>query len=115
HTSNEADKNGERCPNPLLTFAALEWETRYKFPREEARTYMHSNLETGNALLLLDGLDETFIGENAEAAEATYEQTIAIIRQLANTYSSAFIAITARTAGYRQRFPLHNFADLEVL
>ncbi len=76
---------------------------------------MQSNLETGNALLLLDGLDETFIGEDLEAAEVTYARTMTIIRQLEDTYSSAFIVITARTAGYRQRFPLHNFAELEVL
>src|SRR5579863_8581657 len=107
--------NTQNCPDPLLTFAATEWYERYDFPQKEALAYMQSNLETGNALLLLDGLDETYIGEDPVAAEETYERTVAIIRQVARTYSSAFIVITARTAGYRQRFPLHNFAELEVL
>ncbi|MHB8596825.1 MAG: NACHT domain-containing protein [Ktedonobacteraceae bacterium] len=115
YASSATSEEKQACPSPLLTFAATEWEKRYEFPREEALAYMQSNLETGNALLLLDGLDETFIGEDLEAAEETYERTLTIIRQLANIYSSAFIVITARTAGYRQRFPLQNFAELEVL
>jgi HEAT repeat protein len=113
----DQDQDIQTCSNPLLAFAAAEWDNRYRFPKQEALSYMQKNLEGGNALVLLDGLDETIIGDDAKSAELTYERTVDIIRQLAETYNNAFIVITARTAGYQQRIPLplHDFDELEVL
>jgi predicted NACHT family NTPase len=58
----------------LLDFAAHDWEERYNFPQADARAYMEERLHAGEALLLLDALDETVIGETTETAEASYQR-----------------------------------------
>ena len=53
----------------LLEFASSSWDEKYGFPKAEARACIEDNLKNGKALLLLDALDETIIGENEETAE----------------------------------------------
>ena len=99
----------------LLDFAAADWDERYIFPKADARAAMEESLKTGNALLLLDALDETMIGITPEEAEISYQKVAAAIMQLATRYPQAPIVVTARKAGYQQRAPLTGFTELEVL
>jgi len=99
----------------LLEFAATRWEERYGFPKAEARAYMEERLEAGKAWLLLDALDETVIGETAEAAEQSYKRVNEAILQEATRYHLSPIVVTARKAGYHQRTRLSGFTEVEVL
>jgi HEAT repeat protein len=106
---------GEPDPRLLLDFAAQEWYERYKFPAKDAYEYMHANLQTGNAILLLDGLDETLIGTKMKAAEQSYNRIIHLILNTANQYPQAYIVVTSRIAGYQQHLPIPGFTELEIL
>src|SRR6266516_815975 len=99
----------------LLGFAALTWEERYGFPKEDARAYMIDKLKKGQALLLLDALDETVTGTNSEEAEASYKRVSDDIVSLKTRYSQTPIVVTARKAGYHARGSLAGFTELEVL
>jgi HEAT repeat protein/GTPase SAR1 family protein len=101
--------------NNLLDFASTKWDERYGFPSDEARSYMERRLNEGNALLLLDALDETVIGETLEVAEASYKRVADAIMQVATRYYQSPIVVTARKAGYQQRKRLEGFTELEVL
>ena len=99
----------------LLDFAAHDWEERYNFPQADARTYMEERLHAGEALLLLDALDETVIGETTEAAEASYERVAHAIMATTTRYHRSPAVVTARKAGYQQRAKLVGFTELKVL
>jgi NACHT domain len=99
----------------LFDFAAHQWDEQYGFPMRNARAAMEERLKDGSALLLLDALDETVVGDTVEAAEASYQQVIENIVQAATRYPLLPIAVTARKAGYHQRSPLVGFTELEVL
>ncbi|HCJ36613.1 MAG TPA: hypothetical protein DHV65_20260, partial [Ktedonobacter sp.] len=99
----------------LLDFASQRWETRYGFPRTEARAYMEEQLADGTAWLLLDALDETVIGETMQQAEDSYRRVIETIEEIATRYHQAPIVVTARKAGYHQHIRLTGFTELEVL
>ena len=60
----------------LLDFAANEWDKRYAFVKSQAYDYMDERLKAGKAMLLLDALDETVIGERTEIAEASYARAL---------------------------------------
>src|SRR5204863_700991 len=99
----------------LLDFAANVWDERYAFLKADARVYMDEILKAGKALILLDALDETVIGEQVETAEASYKSVSDAIIQLATRYPQASIVVTARKAGYHQRMPLTGFTELELV
>jgi len=98
-----------------LDFIADQWENRYGFPRAEARAHLHTVLTTGQALLLLDALDETVTGTSREEAEESYQRVSQVIIDLATRYSLAPIVVTVRKAGYHQRARLPGFTEVEVL
>lgn len=99
----------------LLDFASTKWDDRYGFPKEEALTCMKEHLKEGKALLLLDGLDETVIGNTFEIADSSYRRVATAIMKLATRYHRSPIVVTARKADYHQRMPLEGFTELEVL
>ena len=99
----------------LLDFAAVHWESRYGFARNDAHSYMQEQLQAGNAWLLLDALDETAIGETAQQADASYKRVTEAIMQQATRFHRAAVVVTARKAGYQQRRRLSGFTELEVL
>jgi len=101
--------------HPLLAFAAEKWGKDYDFPKADAYKYLEKNLQTGNALLLLDGLDETLTGINMEEAEKSYNRIAGLILKMAKDYPQAHIVVTARIAGYQQHSPLSGFTELEIL
>src|SRR5260370_9193829 len=78
----------------LLDFASTSWEADYNFPKVEARSYMEEQLKTGKALLLLDALDETMIGETADVAEASYRRAAEAIIQMPTRYSQSHLLLT---------------------
>ncbi len=99
----------------LLDFASLNWEERYRFLKGDARSFMEEKLHEGNALLLLDALDKTAIGNSTLEAEASYQRIVDNIIKIATRYYKCPIIVTARKAGYQQRAPLQGFTELEVL
>lgn len=100
----------------LLDFAANQWEERYRIPKTKAFAHMVEHLDAGKALLLLDALDETVIGETGDAAEALYKRVVEAIQKVATAYPTSPIVVTARKAGYYQRaLRLTAFTELEVL
>ena len=90
------------------------WDELYAFPQELARAYIADQLYAGNALLLLDGLDETVVGDTIERASASYTKVSEVIQKVARVYLNAYIVITVRQAGYRQHAPLVGFTPLFV-
>lgn len=99
----------------LLDYAAHLWDERYAFLKADARAYMEKALKEGNALFLLDALDETVIGEQIMLAESSYQRVCDAILQVATRYPDAPVIVTARKAGYQQRMSLAGFTELEVV
>jgi len=63
----------------LLDFVATRWDDLYGFPKADARDYLEENLKTGNALLLLDALDEAAIGNTNEEADTSYKRVLLML------------------------------------
>src|SRR5712692_454879 len=99
----------------LLDFAAYTWDERYAYLKADARAYMDKMLRDGKALLLLDALDETAIGEQTEVADASYQRVCDAILHVTTRYPDAPIVVTARKAGYQRHMSLIGFTELEVL
>ena len=99
----------------VLDYAAHQWEERYAFPQIEARGYMDTMLKNGKAILLLDALDETVIGEQPARADVSYQKAWNAIMRLVTRYPQACIVVTARKAGYQQRRQLDGFTVVEVM
>ncbi len=93
----------ESGSSDLKGFAADNWEADYQIPRANAIKIMDEYIASKRVLFLLDGLDETLIGEDLEEAEKSYKRVLKAIKDLAqNCYQAAHIIITARQAIYRQ-------------
>jgi len=99
----------------LLAYAAAGWEERYGFPQAAALDDIQEQLQDGDALLLLDGFDETGAGTTNEPAENASFQISKAITDLATRYPQAPVVVTARKADSHQRTRLAGFAELEVL
>jgi HEAT repeat protein len=99
----------------LLDFAAHTWDEHYAFLKTDARAYMDKMLRDGKALLLLDALDETAIGEQSEVADASYQRVCDAILRVTTRYPDAPIVVTARKAGYQRHMSLTGFTELEVV
>lgn len=99
----------------LLAFVACRWEESYGFPAPNAQAYMEEMLTAGNAILLLDALDETMIGNTEKEAKDSYHRVVEAIRRLASHYPLAPIVVTARKAGYQQQERLVGFSEFELL
>jgi predicted NACHT family NTPase len=76
---------------------------------------MEEQLQAGTALLLLDALDETVLGETTSEADASYQSVAEAILRLAAHYPQVSIVVTARKQGYQQRRILEGFTELEIL
>ena len=99
----------------LLDFISTTWEGAYAFPAQQARLLLANYLEEGKALLLLDALDQTVVGETPEAAQQSYEAISQAILTCAAAYPKASLVVTVRKASYRQHKPLVGFSALEVM
>ncbi len=76
---------------------------------------MDTRLREGKAILLLDALDETVVGEHPAQADESYQKAWDAIMHLAARYPEACIVVTARKAGYQQHRPLNGFTVVEVM
>jgi energy-coupling factor transporter ATP-binding protein EcfA2 len=102
--------------NDLLMFAASTWQDRYNISKSSAISCIKKSLEEGNAILLLDALDETVIGDTLQEAEERYRLIANIIMDISTRYYKSIVVVTARKAGYHQRATrLQGFNELEVL
>jgi len=99
----------------LLDFVSTTWEEAYGFPAQLTRLLLANFLDEGKALLLLDALDETVVGERADSEEQSYEALSQAILTLAAGYPKAAIAVTTRQASYKQHKPLAGFTTLELM
>jgi predicted NACHT family NTPase len=99
----------------LLDFVSTTWEEVYAFPARQARFLLANYFDEGKALLLLDALDETVVGETPEAAEQSYEAVSQSILNIAASYPKASMVVTTRKASYRQHKPLVSFTALELM
>lgn len=70
----------------LLDFASANWDERYGFPKGDARSFIEEKLHEGKAILLLDALDETTIGNSTIDAEASYQRVVDSITKIATRY-----------------------------
>lgn len=95
----------------LLAYAAGDMARRYGF--WDAGPYIEDRFDSGDAVLLLDGLDEVLGGDNADAATRAYQLVASEAARLATRYPDLAIAITCRKAGWRGG--LSQFQTLEVL
>src|SRR5690348_10677739 len=66
----------------LVQFAVTQWNDIYDFPKAHALPYLVENLQSGDALVLLDALDEALVGENFGQAEESYTRIMDAIRKL---------------------------------
>ena len=99
----------------LLDFAAFMWDMRYNFPHADALRFINESLSKGEAILLLDALDETVMGKSVEEADISYKRIANIIMDLATRYNNSYIVVTVRKASYNQRTRLEGFVELDVL
>ncbi len=95
----------------LLDFAASEWLERYGFAN--ARSYLEQQLNAGQVLLLLDGLDEVLGGSSIQEAQEAYDRVASETNRLAARFPEAYIAVTCRRVGWKGG--LTAFQNLEVL
>jgi HEAT repeat protein/energy-coupling factor transporter ATP-binding protein EcfA2 len=99
----------------LLDFVSTSWEEAYGFPALQTRFLLANFLDEGKALLLLDALDETVVGERPESAELPYEAVSEAILTLVTSYPKAALVVTTRQANYKQHKPLAGFTTLELM
>ncbi len=104
-------RSGQR---DLLAYASAVWEERYNFPQAQALDDMQEQLQDGDALLLLDGFDETGAETTQEPAENASYQISKAIMDVATRYPHAPIIVTARKADSQQHTRLAGFTELEV-
>lgn len=109
---NEFATSGQ---NNLFEYILDSWEKQHGFLVTQTRPFLEQHLGEGAALLLLDALDETAIGESMEAAKQSYERITRAIMTFTTRYEQIRIVVTARKAGYRQRARLTGFTELELL
>jgi HEAT repeat protein len=98
----------------LLAYASAVWEERYNFPQAQALDDIQEQLQDGDALLLLDGFDETGAETTQEPAENASYQISKAIMDVATRYPHAPIVVTARKADSHQHTRLAGFTELEV-
>ena len=84
--------------NNLLDYIYHTIEHRYGF--SDLQIHIKECLENGNALILLDGLDEVTIGD-LEQADIAYRHTCEQINDIALRYPDCKIAVTSRRAGWK--------------
>src|SRR5581483_2001980 len=99
----------------LLVFILHTWQERYGLSEDEYRPFLLQYLEAGRALVLLDALDETAVGQSTEVAEESYLRVSRAILRFTTRFEQALFALTARKAGYHKRARLPGFSELEVL
>lgn len=99
----------------LLAYAAWTLAREYghqAFSEAEAAAFLEQQLVRQRLLFLLDGLDETLVGESFQEGEESYRRVAEAVLWLANR---APVAVTARRAGYRLYRRLPGFDELDVL
>ncbi|GHO47643.1 NACHT domain-containing protein [Ktedonospora formicarum] len=99
----------------LIAFAAIHWSELYRISEQEAYRFIHAHLMRGDAILLLDALDETVIGDTPIPVKDSYGHALNAITRVTTQYPQACIIVTTRKASYQQRTRLMGFTELEVL
>lgn len=95
----------------VVSYAATRLGDDYGF--DSAGPYIEGRFIAGEAVLLLDGLDEVRGGASAQKAAGTYDRIISEINRVAIRYPSLPIAVTCRRAGWIPSLP--SFVSLEVV
>ena len=101
----------DSAQDSLIEFASDDCAARYGFAMSTEA--FESALERGEAILLLDGLDETLAGGTLETAHDAYRAVAAEIDRIVARYPTVGVAVTCRRAGWQGG--LESFSVLEVL
>jgi HEAT repeat protein len=98
----------------VLDYVVDELHRKYGF--RNAREYVYAHLESGDVLLLFDGLDAVGAGGTVEEAEGDYKRAVAGINRLAARYPRTPIMVTSRLTGWRGGLAssFHQFRLLEM-
>jgi Predicted NTPase (NACHT family) len=99
----------------LLTYALQSWEQNYGLSQVHMEPFIQRQLEDGQALFLLDALDEASIGQTMGEANTSYRRIVTAIEQLSTSFPRTPIMVTARRAGYFSHKALSGFSTFEVL
>lgn len=102
--------NGKNAQT-LLEYIARKQGDRYEFKAADIQGYLENILEGGNALVLLDGLDETLLGKSEQEANKSYETVSRIILELATCYRHSAFVVTCRQAVYKTWGTIGQFAQ----
>jgi hypothetical protein len=95
----------------LIEFVADDCAARYGFTMSTEA--FESALTAGEAILLLDGLDETLGGDTLASAHDAYHAVAAEIDRVVTRYPTIGVAVTCRRAGWQGG--LESFSVLDVL
>ncbi|HEV2579923.1 MAG TPA: NACHT domain-containing protein, partial [Ktedonobacteraceae bacterium] len=101
----------------LLEYAASLWNKRYNIAAsyDVIMPLIEHRLAEGEALILLDGLDETLMGGTKEEAEKKYSRVVDAITNLSTSYTESSIVVTVRKAVYyQQKRRLDGFTEYEM-
>jgi HEAT repeat protein len=102
----------------LDEFIIDRFSRQYELDKRIVKDFINRKLNDGTLLLLLDGLDETYIGENATEARKSYKNVRNEIASIAETYSDIHIVVTSRKAVYLDDpIQVHSasFKELEMI
>lgn len=87
--------------NPNSEFFKEYIKKNLFYDNETVMSYVTERLSTGNAILILDGLDEVPIPNTKEdAIEIRHSQLQSLIRSIKTVYPKIKIIVTSRPAGY---------------
>lgn len=84
-------------------------------PLPDLLVQLQKKMHEGKILLLLDGLDETRVGHNAQRMENIYVLLVKNIEQLAAAYPHMPIIVAVRKAGYQHQSKVKGFHELEIM
>lgn len=103
--------NNGKNAQTLLEYIARKQEGAYAFKAADIQSYLEKNLKDGRVLVLLDGLDETLLGESEQEANNSYKTVSRIILELATCYYRSAFVVTCRQAVYKTWGTIDQFAQ----
>lgn len=100
----------------LLDLLVNEWGRYAQVPADIARFELAQAIKGGRVLLLLDGLDETAVGNDSTQAREAYNRVLRLIQSFVDTYDKLYVVVTVRKATYYNHswHHLRGFTELEI-
>jgi HEAT repeat protein len=114
HSFARSCANSQSKQLNLFNFICKKLQNNESDKEADIPFYLERFMKAGMVLLLLDGLEETFIGNEPQES---YKYVAGCIEEIAEDYPALHIVVTARKSAYFQRAPLSlkSIVLLEVL